>query len=154
MADELARRLQAVLRTVGALGNEVHECGPFTVLVDRDDPLVHFNYALPREPVGGDLTAELAALRDVFARVARVPRLEFLEEFAPALAGELERAGFALELRQPLMTCTNERLVRPPRPGGYRGRAGRRGGAAHDAPRPARADGRGIRGRDAARRHP
>ena len=118
MADDLARRLQAVLRTVGALGSEVHECGPFTVLVDRDDPFVRFNYAVPREPVGGDLAAELGALRDLFADVARVPRLEFLEEFAPALAGELERAGFALELRAPLMTCTTARLVRPPVPAG------------------------------------
>ena len=73
MADDLARRLQAVLRTVGALGSEVHECGPFTVLVDRDDPLVRFNYAVPREPVGGDLSAELAALRDLFARVDGCP---------------------------------------------------------------------------------
>ena len=118
MTDDLAQRLQAVLRTVGALGTEVHECGPFTLLVDPNDPLIHFNYAMPREPVGGDLSAELAALRALFKRLQRVPRLEFLEEFAPALAGELERAGFALELRQPLMTCTDERLVRPPVPAG------------------------------------
>ena len=50
MADHLAQRLQRVLRTVGALGSEVHECGPFTLLVDAGDPLIHFNYAVPREP--------------------------------------------------------------------------------------------------------
>jgi GNAT superfamily N-acetyltransferase len=118
VADDLVSRLQRALLTVGAIGSEAHVCGPFTVIVDPHDPLVNFNYAVPREAVGGDLSAQLAALRARFARLERVPRLEFLEEFAPELAGELERAGFALELRQPLMTCSGEQLLRPPVPPG------------------------------------
>ncbi len=79
---------------------------PFTAFFSPRDPLRYLNYAIPDEPAGGDLRATLERLRAEFRERERLPRLEYVEGFAPGLGAALERAGFELELRAPLMTCS------------------------------------------------
>ena len=60
----------------------------------------------------------LAALRAAFRARERMPRFEFIEEFAPDLGPALAAAGFSLEERYPLLVCTPETLrPTPPIPG-------------------------------------
>ena len=67
--------------------------------------MVGFNYALPVDPLDKRLPAAIGALRSLY-RARREPlRLEFNEETWPELGPALERAGFTLESRNPLMAC-------------------------------------------------
>ena len=111
------RRLQRYLRGSAARGREVVRCGPFEAYLHRRDRLRFLNYAVPleRATVGIEEAAELAA---VFEARERVPRLEFVESEAPGLASVLEAAGYELEARLDLMTCTPAALRRPSGPAG------------------------------------
>jgi ribosomal protein S18 acetylase RimI-like enzyme len=104
------RDLQAFLRASAGRGRTVLRSGPFTVTIHPHDRLRFLNYAIPddgAEPA----TAAVDALRAVFRAHERLPRLEWVEEAAPAVAGVLAAAGMAQELRTPLMTCGPEDLV-------------------------------------------
>jgi ribosomal protein S18 acetylase RimI-like enzyme len=102
--------LQAFLRTSAAQGRKVVRAGPFTVTIHPDDPLKYVNYAIPDDGAEPDAAA-IAALRDAFALSERLPRLEWIEEAAPAVAPALAAAGMREELRTPLMTCEPDTLV-------------------------------------------
>ena len=79
--------------------------GPFRAIPGRAGELVGFNYALPVDPLDERLPAAIGALRSLY-RARREPlRLEFNEETWPELGPALERAGFTLESRNPLMAC-------------------------------------------------
>ncbi len=54
----------------------------------------------------------------MFREHERLPRLEWIEEIAPDLAGVLAECGFEQELRTPLMACERSSLVEPPTPAG------------------------------------
>jgi ribosomal protein S18 acetylase RimI-like enzyme len=114
-------RLETYLRGAAMLGRETVEVPPFVCFFSPGDPLRFFNYAKPLRPVGAEpdsLTDSLAALRTAFRTRARVPRFEFIEEFAPDLGPALAAAGFDLEERYPLLVCTPEMLrPTPPIPG-------------------------------------
>ena len=114
-------RLETYLRHAAMLGRETVEVPPFVCFFSPGDPLRFFNYAKPLRPVGAEsesLTDSLAALRTAFRMRARVPRFEFMEEFAPDLGPALAAAGFDLEERYPLLVCTPEMLrPSPPIPG-------------------------------------
>ena len=99
-----AARIQAYLRETARGFYDAVSLPPFTAFFHPRDRLRFFNYAVPDEPAEGDLSAELAALREAFRERARLPRFEYVEGFAPGLAASLETAGFELELRAPLMT--------------------------------------------------
>jgi ribosomal protein S18 acetylase RimI-like enzyme len=88
----------------------VLRAGPFTVTIHPDDPLKYLNYAIPDDGAEPD-TAAIAALRDAFVLSERLPRLEWIEEAAPAVALVLAAAGMRQELRTPLMTCAPDALV-------------------------------------------
>lgn len=107
-------RIQAYLRETARGFYEAVPAPPFTCFFHATDALRYFNYAIPDEPVGGDLRETLERLRDEFRRRDRLPRFEYVEGFAPGLAPSLERAGFRLELRAPLMTCRAEEILPPP----------------------------------------
>lgn len=94
--------------------NEAVPSPPFTCFFHPRDPLRYHNYAIPDEPVGGDLDDALERLRAEFRSRDRLPRFEYVEGFAPSLAAALERAGFELELRAPLMTCAGADIALPP----------------------------------------
>ena len=101
--------------------------------------------------------ADLARLIAAFEARERLPRFEFMEEYAPGLPAILRRAGFAEEARQTFMVCeaTNFRAVRAAAgiddPYTDFGFAGRRI-AARSSPRSARASARTTRRRQTRRR--
>ncbi len=93
------------------------ETPPFVCLFSPNDPLRFFNYAKPLEPVGAEsdgLNESLATLRQAFRTRDRMPRFEFIEEYAPDLGPALAAAGFSLEDRYPLLVCTPETLRQMP----------------------------------------
>jgi GNAT superfamily N-acetyltransferase len=99
-------RLQAYLRHSAQQRYESVRVPPFTLFFHPLDALTFFNYAIPDEPPFDDLEAPLAALRSEFATRGRLPRFEFIEEYAPQLGLALRAAGFIEEARQALMVCT------------------------------------------------
>jgi GNAT superfamily N-acetyltransferase len=99
-------RLQTYLRHSAQRQYESVSVPPFTLFFHPSDALTFFNYAIPDSPPCDDLEAPLAALRSKFAARGRLPRFEFVEEYAPQLAPALRAAGFAEEARQALMVCT------------------------------------------------
>jgi len=106
------RDLQAFLRTSAQRGRKIVRAGPFTVTIHPDDPLRFLNYAIPDDGARPEPDA-IAALRDAFRLHERRPRLEWIEEAAPAVAAALGAAGMVEELRTPLMTCGPDELVVP-----------------------------------------
>jgi hypothetical protein len=104
------RALQAFLRTSAGFGRRVLRVPPFTVTINRDDPLRFVNYAIPDDGARPG-SAEIAGLREVFVRNDRRPRLEWVEEAAPDVAAALAAAGMVEELCTPLMACTAGELV-------------------------------------------
>jgi GNAT superfamily N-acetyltransferase len=117
-------RLEAYMRRAAAAQYDVLEIPPFVVFFEPEDPSRFFNYARPMEPIAAPtsgvlrrdhddgtrqaLSPALQALRAAFIARERIPRLEFVEEFAPGLAPVLRAAGFAEEARLVLMTCDAE----------------------------------------------
>lgn len=99
-------RIQAQLRASARQNYEAVAAPPFTYFFNPDDASPWSNYAIPDQPVTGDLTAPLMALVDDFRTRQRLPRFEFIEEFAPDLAPALTAYGFVEELRALLMVCT------------------------------------------------
>lgn len=114
-------RLETYMRRAAMVGRETVEVPPFVCLFNPRDALRFFNYAKPLEPVdaGSDgLTEPLAALCAAFRARERMPRFEYIEEYAPDLGPVLVAAGFSLEARYPLLVCTPETLRQsPPIPG-------------------------------------
>jgi ribosomal protein S18 acetylase RimI-like enzyme len=103
-------RLQAFLRATAAPGRRVLELPPFTAYLDRDDPMRFLNYAIPEDGAEPDAAA-VERLRAGFREHGRLPRLEWVEEAAPAVAPVLEACGMQLELNTPLMSCRPDELV-------------------------------------------
>src|SRR5689334_265062 len=101
-------RLQSYLRESARQRYESVTVPPFTLFFHPVSDLIHWNYAIPDQSAGGDLDTSLAAMRAKFAARQRLPRVEFIEEFAPHLATVLRASGFMEELRIPLMVCTQE----------------------------------------------
>jgi len=113
-----AERIQAYLRETARGFYDGVPVPPFSCFFHPRDPLRYFNYAIPDEPVADDLAEPLERLRAEFRKLDRLPRFEYVEGFAPGLAAELERVGFELELRAPLMTCPVVEIASPaPIPG-------------------------------------
>jgi ribosomal protein S18 acetylase RimI-like enzyme len=111
-------RVQAYLRHVAQRQYEAVSVPPFSVFFHPTDALEYFNYAIPDEPAGGDLTAALAELSRVFAGRGRTPRFEFMERYAPQLPEALLQAGLVEEARQHMLVCTPDELrAAPPVPG-------------------------------------
>src|SRR5438105_2581002 len=81
--------------------------------------MIWINYAVPVGAIDDirATTAALADLRGVFAQHQRRPRFEFNALPWPALPRLLERAGFQLQERHPLMVCTPDSLRRFAVPG-------------------------------------
>jgi len=88
---------------------------PFCLFFHPTDPLPYFNYAVPEGSLEGDLAGPLGDLRTEFRKKNRIPRFEFVEESAPALASALGAAGFVEESRPILMACLPEMRRNAPR---------------------------------------
>ena len=106
-------RLQSYLRRSATGRYDVQSVPPFTLFFHPTDNLVYLNYAVPEKPIGDKgrreeqaaLARTLARLIDAFRARGRVPRLEYLDEYAPGLRHSLAGAGFVEEARQSFMVC-------------------------------------------------
>ena len=115
-------RLEDYMRRAAGPGRETVRIPPFVIFLDPAEPLRFFNYAHPLEPIVGDpeslhsrLAEPLIALRTLFASHKRIPRFEYVEEFAPDLADVLVAAGFVQEGRYPLLVCDPQSFRAAPR---------------------------------------
>jgi ribosomal protein S18 acetylase RimI-like enzyme len=105
-------QLQAFLRAFAASGREVVRVGPFQAFFDLEDDMKYVNYAVPDDgalPTGADVNA----LRSAFRERDRLPRLEWIEEAAPAVVDALAAAAMQQELATPLMACARDALRIP-----------------------------------------
>lgn len=82
--------------------------GPFVASYDPDDANPYRNYAVPLTKAEPSL-AQMAALVAAFEQRQRIPRLEYVLDAAPSLAGALAEAGFTPESRLPLLTAAKIR---------------------------------------------
>jgi len=103
-------RLETSMRQAAEAQYEKQELPPFVLFFHRSDPLRFFNYARPLRPFppGDDdprTKPALAALIAAYEARGRLPRFEFVAEYAPGLPEVLRRAGFVEEARQHLMVC-------------------------------------------------
>ncbi|WP_329040100.1 GNAT family N-acetyltransferase [Streptomyces sp. NBC_00178] len=89
-----------------------YRVGPFTVRHNPGWELKYANYAMPdqdAEPTAGEIADLVAAFRER----DRLPRLEFLPAWAPAVEPALLAAGFTVENRAPVMACPAGGLLAP-----------------------------------------
>ncbi|WP_433402184.1 GNAT family N-acetyltransferase [Streptomyces sp. CA-146814] len=110
----MANAVQEYARTLTLRSPGHYRVGPFTVRYNPGWELKYANYAIPdrdAEPTADDV----AALVDAFREQERLPRLEFLPSWAPAVEPALLAAGFTVENRAPLLVCAREDL-RTPKP--------------------------------------
>lgn len=101
----LIAQLQQYLRESARQRSDAVAVPPFTLFLNPTNSDPYGNYAIPDEPVGGDLAAPLLELRTTARNHGRRPRFEFIEEYAPQLAASLRAAGFVEETRTALMIC-------------------------------------------------
>jgi ribosomal protein S18 acetylase RimI-like enzyme len=85
--------------------------GPFTATFDPVEDNRYLNYAVP--DVGASPSAgDAGELVDAYRSRARIPRLEYIPQLAPAVEPVLVAAGFEVEGRLPLLTCFSVEDVR------------------------------------------
>jgi len=110
--------IQKYVRTTASRGRETERVGPFLATYSPGTHHPMLNYAIPDD--GAKPTpAEIGALTEAFRRRGLLPRLEYFTDVAPDLENLLVEAGYAIERRVPLMTCTPARFADHPAPGGY-----------------------------------
>lgn len=81
------------------------DIGPFAAKFDASSASPFLSYAVPcdgADPAMDDVAALIAA----FKIRGRLARLEYISASAPKVEGALDAAGFEIEARYPLMTCT------------------------------------------------
>ena len=110
-------RIQQYLRAVAPTGRECEQVGPFLATFDPYSDHPYFNYALPddgAEPTDAEVTGLVAA----YPRRHRQPRLEYIDDCAPAVEQALLAGGFTIEGRLTVMVTDAERLGTGPEPEG------------------------------------
>lgn len=106
--------VQTHARTLTLRSPDHVRVGPFVMRYNPDWSIKYANYAIPDQ--GAEPTApELDALTAAFRERDRMPRLEFLPTWAPAVEPALLAAGFTVENRAPLLACAPGELL-PPKP--------------------------------------
>lgn len=111
----LITRIQAQLSAAASENFDTVALSPFTLYINPDSDSPWNNYAIPDEPVTGDMASTIDALCVAFRAQERQPRLEYIDEFTPALAPALAAYGFTEEMHTQLMICTPATyLMAPP----------------------------------------
>jgi predicted GNAT family acetyltransferase len=100
--------IQAALRQ--AIADAAERIGPFLVTIDAHATGPFRNFAVPDEDAA-PTAADLAALREYFASVDRLPRLEFAAP-QPVLEQALARAGFVIDNRLSLLALPGASALR------------------------------------------
>ena len=107
----LERRIQESILANAVRRRERVRVGPFTATFDRVDHNRYLNYAVP-DPGATPSSDDIAELVAAYRARARVPRLEYIPQLAPAVEPVLVAVGFQAEGRLPLMTCSGPEEVR------------------------------------------
>jgi ribosomal protein S18 acetylase RimI-like enzyme len=115
-AIDADRAIMACIRE-SRKGRDLSRVGPFLILFTPATKLTFLNYAIPDDDADPSV-AEIETLIAAFRDADRMPRLEFLPTAAPALEAALVGAGFTVEGRLPLMTCTSKTVLDIPVPDG------------------------------------
>ncbi len=105
-------RLHAQLHASAGQNLQAVAVPPFVCYFHPTETAVFANYAIPSQPIDGDVDDDLAAVIATFRQRQRTPRFEYLQPFAPALAQILEANGFVREMESYLMVCQPP-MVRP-----------------------------------------
>lgn len=108
--QEQITTIQAYLRENARRQYETVSLPPFSLFFHPSDPVIYFNYAIPDSPVSGDQRNALIQLCAEYQKRSRVPRFEFLLEYAPGLPAALKQGGFQETERQWNMICTPTKL--------------------------------------------
>lgn len=106
-------RIQNYYREIARRQYTTIPVAAFDCYFHPSDPLIYFNYAIPRTAPEGDIGSAVVALREQFVGRGRRPRFEFIERFAPGLAPRLAALGFSEESRLHLMTCSPKSYLQP-----------------------------------------
>lgn len=102
-------RIQHYFHQAAAARYEAILVPPFTAYF-ATSAVPFFNYAIPNSSAGDAISAALVAFRRLCAERERLPRFEFVAEFAPDLPAALMDHGFVAESRNPLMLCGADSL--------------------------------------------
>ena len=112
----LSRIAGAILET-SARNRDVAAVGPFQAFFAPTSNARPFNYAVPVElPADRSWRGSVVELKEAFRQRDRQPRLEYLDELWPSLGHALLRAGFAVEMRAPVMVLADGARAARPRP--------------------------------------
>ena len=105
-------RIQSYLRFAASQQRDTEQIGPFLATFSRHSANPYLNYAIPDDGAAPSL-ADVKALIAAYSVRGRKPRLEYVAKLAPAVEETLISAGFTVEGRLPLMTCTpgSEKLL-------------------------------------------
>lgn len=98
-------RIQSYLRFAASQQRDTEKIGPFLATFSPHNDNPYLNYAIPDEgatPSVADVNGLIAA----YSGRGRKPRLEYVAKLAPAVEETLISAGFTIEGRLPLLTCT------------------------------------------------
>ncbi len=108
-------RIQSYLRFAASQQRDTEQIGPFLATFNPHSPNPFLNYAIPDDGATPSLS-DINALIVAYESRGRKPRLEYVATLAPAVEEALVAAGFTVEGRLPLMTCTPglERSLRVP----------------------------------------
>ncbi|MHC3459986.1 GNAT family N-acetyltransferase [Streptomyces flavovirens] len=104
--------VQNYVRTLTLRSPDHYRVGPFTVRHNPGWALKFANYAIPDQdaaPTPRDVEDLVTSMR----AHDRLPRLEFLPAWAPAVEPALLAAGFTVENRAPVLACTPGTLLAP-----------------------------------------
>ena len=111
MADLIA--IQGSARAAAAHGRERERVGPFLATFTPGTDHPYLNYAIPDDGAAPG-AQEVAGLEAAFTARGLVPRVEALSRTAPAAEAALVAAGWAVEARLVVMTCSAPSRLRPP----------------------------------------
>lgn len=98
-------RIQSYLRYAASQQRDTEQIGPFLGTFNRHSTSPYLNYAIPDDDAIPSI-ADVEALIAAYEKHGRKPRLEYVATLAPAVESALTSAGFTIEGRLPLMTCT------------------------------------------------
>ena len=98
-------RIQSYLRFAASQHRNTERIGPFLATFNCHSANPFLNYAIPDDAATPSLT-DVTALIAAYKGRDRQPRLEYVTNLAPAVEAVLIAAGFTVEGRLPLMTCT------------------------------------------------
>ena len=106
MADPI-KRIQLYLPN-RYTNHEIVPISPFTLHFPKSETPVSDSYALPTEPITGDITEAVAEVTAVFRERGVTPRIQYLDAFCPTLTAVIEQAGYQQEKSSMMLMCTPE----------------------------------------------